>query len=138
MQSEAGFVKKQNSVKDTIFNLQWQDNLEVLSSVKTWSEAIVYCEKLSLDGAEDWRLPNFNELYTIVDRSNPTPSTNADITKSEPFIVDGFESKNTKSYWSSTSVAHFTYQAWTIDFYTGDDHKNDKFYKAYTRCVRSY
>ena len=40
----------------------------------TWENALLYCERLSLAGHTDWRLPNCKELVTIVDFSRVAPS----------------------------------------------------------------
>ncbi len=48
--------------------LVWQDDSN--PSKKTWTDAITYCENLSLAGASDWRLPNINELLSVVDFQN--------------------------------------------------------------------
>ena len=38
-----------------------------------WSNSISYCEALTLGNRSDWRLPNINELGSIIDytKSNP-------------------------------------------------------------------
>ena len=51
----ADFVKSNGVVTDSTTALQWQDNEVVFRS---WDESIDYCEALSLNGHNDWRLPN--------------------------------------------------------------------------------
>ncbi|MBD3817235.1 MAG: DUF1566 domain-containing protein, partial [Halothiobacillus sp.] len=55
-------------VNDNATGLSWHDDADASSYQATWQGAIDYCEALTLGGYDDWRLPNINELYTIVDR----------------------------------------------------------------------
>lgn len=114
-------------VSDTTTNLQWQDdvivpNLHTLS----WIEAIEYCEDLDLDAHEDWRLPNINELNSIVDYS----SFNQSIDKSE------FSNTKSANYWSSTTHSAYNDSTWNIDFYYGLSDYTSKLAENYVRCVR--
>lgn len=61
-------------VKDTDTLLVWQDNSDAKDIEKDWEGAIDYCEDLSLGGYDDWRLPNFNELYGLADRTKISPA----------------------------------------------------------------
>ena len=120
----ADFTRTNGVVTDNTTNLQWQD--DVASVSKTWSQAITYCETLSLDGRSDWRLPNKNELLSIVD-----------YTKSNPAIDSTFVNIITSnSYWSSTTYSSHTNYAWSIDFYYGDTYGTYKGTSKYVRCVR--
>jgi len=80
----ADFTKNGDVVTDSKTGLAWQD--DAIGSQMSWQSAIDYCEALTLDTYEDWRMPNINELKSIVDRS-----------KREPAIVDGFENIGTNS-----------------------------------------
>ena len=126
----ADFSKIGNIVTDSTTGLQWQD--DAIGSQMTWQSAIDHCEGLSLDGFDDWRLPNVNELKTIVDRS-----------KGNPAIVSGFEnvgSSNYSSYyWSSTTskdYSYYTYNAWIVNFSYGYVDNYDKYDNVFVRCVR--
>jgi hypothetical protein len=122
----ADFTKTGDIVKDNASGLEWQDD-NVSSPSLTWQDAITQCETLTLNGHDDWRLPNINELKSIVDRSKSS------------VIVDGFESVATYSYWSSTSFADASNKnvAWLVSFGFGDVHFHVKSSNSYcARCVR--
>ncbi|MBF0238256.1 MAG: DUF1566 domain-containing protein [SAR324 cluster bacterium] len=74
----------------------------------------------------DWRLPNRNELQSLVDysKSNPAIDTTA------------FSNTNSSYYWSSTANAYSTSNAWYVNFYNGYVYYGNKTYSYYVRCVR--
>ncbi len=109
-------------VTDTNTKLQWQDNESVS---KKWTEAIDYCEALTLGGYNDWRLPNQNELRSIADRSKREP----DISSTFQYVVSGY-------YWSSSTVVGDEGNAWGVRFDGGYDYWNYKSDEVYVRCVR--
>ena len=109
-------------VTDSTTGLQWQDNVNI---TKTWTQAIDYCEALTLGGYSDWRLPNFNELYFIADRS-----------KRNPAIDSAFQNVVSDGYWSSSTVVGDEDSAWGVDFDNGDDDWDRKSNSYYVRCVR--
>ncbi len=122
--------KSNGVVTDSSTTLQWQDdysNNENLIKITTWSEAISYCEDLALDDKNDWRLPNKNELLSLVDYSKVSPA----------IIGDIFENTSSDYYWSSTTYASGTSNAWYVAFYTGYTYYNDKTGTVYVRCVRA-
>lgn len=57
-------------VRDRLTGLVWQDNIDFANVLApmSWNQAIGYCEALDLGGYDDWRMPNLNELYSIVDQ----------------------------------------------------------------------
>jgi len=66
------FTKSGNVVTNNYSQLQWQD--DSVGSAKTWREAIDYCEALTLDGLSGWRLPNINELKSIINKATHSPA----------------------------------------------------------------
>ncbi len=116
-------------VTDNSTKLQWQDDAVIY---KKWIEAIEYCETLTLGEYGDWRLPNINELTSLVDDTTHNPAIDS--------IFEYTESK--KYYSSSVSVCRGGRYAWNVNFYTGyqDDgysNGNSKDINKYVRCVRS-
>jgi hypothetical protein len=117
-------------VADTIANLIWQDNYrENNNSVKkaSYADALSYCETLTLGRKDDWRLPNINELYSLVDKTKIYPSINPIFKK----VVASY-------YWSSTSDIEYPENKWGIGFDFGDDGSwfNSQSDEHYVRCVR--
>jgi len=112
-----------NIVTDNTTGLQWQDNATPVTM--TWTAAINYCEALTLGGQSDWRLPNFNELYFLADRS-----------KSNPAIDSTFQNVVSNDYWSSITVVGNENYAWLVDFNGGGDNLYRKSDSYYARCVR--
>ncbi len=106
--------------------LIWQDNGEARTTEKSWSDAIKHCEDLIFAGYSDWRLPNKNELLSIVDRSKYNPAINS-----------AFKNTVSDLYWSSTSRANDTNYAWVVPFGDGLTGYYTKYYSGYVRCVRA-
>jgi len=139
--SLAEFTKSGNIVTDSITGLQWQDEPYTMEEdqaysqqnetgkVLSWENAIDYCENLTLDGYSNWRLPNINELNSIVDRN-----------KAQYVTADGFSEIFNVKFASSTSYATppYTDLAWYVDFSNAkvynDNTKNNIFA---VRCVRT-
>ncbi|MEA2091815.1 MAG: DUF1566 domain-containing protein, partial [Campylobacterota bacterium] len=99
----ADISKSGNIVSDSLTKLQWQD--DAVGSTMSWNGAISFCENLTLDGYSDWRVPNINELKSIVDRS-----------KSNPAIVTGFSHISSNYYWSATTHQGYSERAWIVSF----------------------
>jgi len=110
-------------VTDSKTTLQWQDDANV---TKTWTQAIEYCEALTLGSYSDWRLPNMNELTSIADRSEINPA-----------MDDTFINRKSRAYWSSTTYAGYTIFAWYVGFDDGAQSYYNKNYNGYVRCVRA-
>ncbi len=117
------FIFSDGTVTDTTTGLMWQQETARRMS---WEAAISYCKGLTVGGYRDWRLPTIQELQSIVDytRYGPTIDTTA-----FPGIMSSY-------YWSSTTDADYTYNAWCMNFYGGDLDYNDKSYSYYVRAVR--
>lgn len=122
----ANFMRDGNTgiVTDSATGLQWQDDAR--PSTMTWQGAIDYCETLTLGGKSDWRLPNINELNSIVDDMVYDPS-----------ISNIFQNTISGYYWSSTTNASLTGDAWLVPFGYGNQGHNPKSYNFYVRCVRN-
>ncbi len=123
----AGFTKSGDIVQDQLSSLEWQDNNVTEDDVKTWKEAIEYCEELNIDGKTDWRLPSKNELVTIVD-----------YTKYNLAIESTFQHTVPSAYWSSTSIKEYYDYAWVVYFLDGSSFGYFKIESdnTYVRCVR--
>ena len=124
----AGFVDNGNgTVTDTVTGLMWQK--ETAPGTYTWQQALEYAENLTFpaNGYTDWRLPDRNELQTLVDYSNFNPA-----------IYPVFRPHTVLSrYWSSTTWAHDTRGAWYVQFNGGGAYYDGKWSSNYVRAVRS-
>ena len=112
-QSTNNFVDNGNgTITDTSTGLMWQK--ATAPGIYTWEQALTYCENLTLPagGYSDWRLPNRNELQSIVDYSRYNPAID---TTFFPDTVGTVAS----DYWSSTTNANYTDYRWYLDFYDG-------------------
>lgn len=127
--SYAEFTRSNEMVTDSKTGLVWQDDAAPASS---WQGAINYCEALTLGGDNDWRLPNMNELTSIVDYTYST----------SPAISNVFVNTVSNYYWSSTAhVAYPNDYAWILQFGSGVSFAGGTGSKAYGsfsfRCVRA-
>lgn len=123
------YTIEENRVIDQATSLVWQT---VPTEGQNWQEALSTCEKLTLDGYSDWRLPDIRELISIID-----------LTRFDPTIDAVFEYPGAKGilFWSSTTSAIYR-EARMIDFQRGNHNRRNKIaYKDSSgpfnsRCVR--
>jgi hypothetical protein len=123
------------TVTDNCTGLMWQkDTADVNGNGQStaqddtfWFDALAYCENLNFAGHDDWRLPNVRELQSLVDYGRFNPSVDPVFGVLSPYY-----------YWSSTSVARFIADAWTVGFQEGFVfNAGNKLVRSYVRAVRS-
>ena len=123
-----------NIVTDTVTKLQWDDkdyyedpgNDSPSKVASNLQDAIDFCENSDLNGTNDWRLPNVNELKTILD-----------ISKYSPAIDGNFSSTENGAYWTSTSDIKNINKVFSVNFSEGITHSDEKSSVDYNiRCVR--
>ena len=93
-----------------------------------WNSAITNCNTLSLAG-KTWRLPNRNELLSIVDYTRTDVAIDVSV-----FDFGG------SAFWSSSTYLPDQSRAWGVIFDTGIVYKDAKSYASYNyvnyfRCV---
>ena len=119
-------------VTDHNTQLQWQDDYGDSNPYVpygfNWQEAIDYCETLTLGGNEDWRLPNINELSSLIDYySDENHYRNPIFTTTS----------SSWGIWSSTTRNAVDTAAFSVYFQTGKvSPYNQKAGTAGARCVR--
>jgi hypothetical protein len=100
----------------------WQQDTS--SFYGTWQEALDYCESLTLANHDDWRLPNMNELHSLVNYSRQVNP-----------LIDAMYFPDTiwerRIYWSSTTSDFSQNEAWYVDFYGGAVSYLNKLYYSY-------
>ena len=121
------------TVSDTETGLMWQ---QAEAGSMNWQNALDYCEDLVLPtgGYDDWRLPDRNELQSLVDYSYYNPAIYGHNINGAGKYFPGVLSSY---YWSSTTYANYTYYAWHVNFYSGNVYVHNKTYSYYVRAVRS-
>ena len=95
------------TVIDKLTGLMW---IKGETEAMTCESALDYVKTLNTGGHTDWRLPNVNELRSLVD-----------YTQIGPCLPQGHPFTNVQSsyYWSSTTGADSTVDAWIINMYGG-------------------
>ncbi len=117
--------KKQKVVVDDVTKLMWQDNGDAKTTEKNWVEAKKYCTNLVLEKYNDWRLPNYNELVSIVNYKKYPIAANSNFKNIAP-----------EFYWSSASSKVDSLHAWGVYFNYGYTYDYVKSEKYNVRCVR--
>jgi hypothetical protein len=126
-------------VKDSGTGLLWQKcsagqgttlgNCSTGTAVtNNWTNALIYCEGLTLGGRNDWRIPNINEIRSLLDLS-----------KSSGTFIDIIYFPNTQpfGYWSSSTFNQNTVNAYYIyfDAVSGGLFHGPKSNNLFMRCV---
>jgi hypothetical protein len=114
------------TVTDENTKLMWQKEDDDIK--RGQEDSVIYCEDLLLDGYTDWRVPDLQELYSIVN-----------LGKSIPVIDEEFFPNTNFSFWSSSVASEFAYgkgYAWFADFFGGNISAENTGNYHYVRCVR--
>ena len=134
--------KPDGTIRDRVNGLIWSSDANLLASQNqtmtatvdgavTWQSSLDQVQRLNGEnylGSSDWRLPNLNELASILNQGEPCLT--------EWLGQQGISNVQHAPYWTSTSVAINPTQAWVIDLATGGTAPNAKFFAAHVWPVR--
>ena len=81
------------------------------ANLRTWTGALSYADNLTLGGHDDWRLPNINELESLVNAQVPDQSVWLN--------TQGFTNVQPNYYWSSTTLTWDSSIAWYVHMADG-------------------
>jgi hypothetical protein len=98
-------------VTDNLTGLMWAKNANLPNGTRTWYQAVDDCNNLNLCGYTDWRLPNVNELESLINANEPNSATWLN--------GQGFTNVQANIYWSSTSYASYPDLAWVVNMWHG-------------------
>jgi hypothetical protein len=91
-----------------------------------WADALKAAAGHEFAGYSEWRLPNKNELESIVEGRCFSPAINISVFPATPAVY----------YWSSSPYAGMAYAAWSIDFGYGTVNASIKTGAIHVRLVR--
>ncbi len=147
---------KDEVVTDTATSLMWQR--KDAGKSMTHKEAVEYCEALKLGGYDDWRLPNIDELRSLVvgcQSGTDACNVRSDCLASSCWSADcacqagkgpgengfywqsGVWQGSGKYFWSASVQSDKNGEkAWDVGFNYGNVYDYDRTQKAEVRCVR--
>ena len=120
-----------NCITDNLTGLMWVRNPDAI--IRTWQQALEFANSLALCGSTDWRLPNVNELDSLVNlgAANQAAFLNG----------QGFGGVQADSYWSSSIWAGFGSSsvplAWAVTMASGGMGPIDRSLSRYVLPVRA-
>lgn len=124
------------TVTDLATGLIWKQCAEGLSGVGcatgsaqtfTWQAALQRAEAAVFAGSDLWRLPNKNELASLVERRCYSPAINQRYFPNTPSL----------SFWSSSPNGYPSSYAWRVAFSYGHVYSSNKYGTQYVRLVRA-
>lgn len=99
------FTGHSDSVEDHLTSLCWYRNANFTGSPVNWVQALNLVDELNQqDNARKWRLPNINELESLVDCGHSKPAL------SMPVLFDNLQDV----YWSSSTSMYEPDWAWAL------------------------
>ncbi|MBI5376383.1 MAG: DUF1566 domain-containing protein [Candidatus Schekmanbacteria bacterium] len=101
------------TITDNLTGLMWTKDAN-LSDIATWQGALDYVASLNSSsylGFNDWRLPNVNELKSLVNANESSVSA--------WLTAQGFNNIQPSYYWTSTTYSYDTYNRWYVHMLTG-------------------
>ena len=140
--SDAIPSNKENNPKKT-GNVQWS---EKAPNTMNWIDAVEYCKNLNEDGHNDWRLPNIDELRTLIKAPETISGGKCPISEkagklsskdwSNADCVGVSKLGDRSDFWSSSVLSDYSSHAWYVNFDIGDVLENHMGDNYYVRCVR--
>ncbi|MCP4757176.1 MAG: DUF1566 domain-containing protein, partial [Proteobacteria bacterium] len=132
------------AVTDNNTGLIWLRDANCLNGNTDWPAALAYCNGLSngmcglLDGsvAGDWRLPNLFELESLLDMAYVGPALSNEAGTGQWEEGHAFTDVESGYYWSSTTRAGDSDDAWRVRLTDGAASYDDKTYNFYVWPVR--
>ena len=147
---------KSSKVQNQTGNLQWSNKSQ---NTMGWYSAVKYCKELNEGGHNDWRLPDIDELRTLIKQCPKTETGGECKVNAESCCLstacwqenscqcdrkDYFKSSYNKldssaeTLWSSSNQFLNTNYAWVVDFSKAglNTFKKDRF-ELPVRCARS-
>ena len=110
---QPAYIDNGLTVTDAVSSLEWQKEVK---GPMAWQDALAYADNLLLAGKSDWRLPNKNELRSLLDYSTFNPAIGKVFAVTTPPWGG--------NYWTSTSSSEAYIwggpaYAWPIGFGDG-------------------
>lgn len=135
--AEARFsTEKNGTVIDLTTGLMWMrcslgqkwdgNSCSGSAAIISWSDGLKAADRHEFAGYTDWRLPNKNELESIVEARCFFPAINAKVFPATPSAY----------FWSSSPYAAVSLGAWSVDFGYGNVIASVKTGSIYVRLVR--
>jgi hypothetical protein len=110
---------------------RWENGTVVGKAQKlNWDDAMKYPDtfnKQGYGGYNDWRVPNIDELKTLIDKVKGKYGNYVD--------VDAFP-KNEKYFWSASYHTHVSVSVWYVGFDLGNSNCSGKYGSSDVRLVR--
>jgi hypothetical protein len=109
------------TVTDNLTGLMWKKDAN--TGNRSWGSAVTYANNLTLGSYTDWRLPNKNELRSLINYGSGYCAA--------WLGWRGFVNMQVGYYWSSTTYAPYTNSAWVVGMELGRvvyDGKNSSYY----------
>ena len=108
-------------ITDSVTGLMWQKSI----AYYYWEDALSYCEKLTYAGYSDWRMPNINELFSLVNYDDYNPASDFPDIKT-----------NELPFWSSTADEWSSIAVYFVQGTHSSESKKDSAMSRPVRCVR--
>lgn len=131
------------TVTDNLTKLIWMKDARAFG-FQTWNNALNSCNLLAdgqaglTDGsvAGDWWLPNVKELSSLIHYGVFSPSVPNTAGTGKWTPGNPFNRVQPSNYWSSTTLASNTTNAWIVNFSIGNVGRNGKASNTFVWCAR--
>jgi hypothetical protein len=121
-----GTAAQVECVTDRLTGLVWQKSHDAVT--RTWDDALNHVQGLTQCGYSDWRLPNINEMASLSHTGETNPAA--------WLMAQGFGTVSNGDFWSSTSYAGDSTNAWVTGLHGNADSEAKASASTLTWAVR--